>query len=111
MCIRTLSTHGYEVDAVENGIEALERLLTIEYDACFSDITMPGLNGIEIFKILKEQYPGKANRIVFTTGDMLNPEVKKFVQLNSSLVLAKPFLPEELVLIIRRLIENNLVEV
>jgi CheY-like chemotaxis protein len=107
MCIRTLTAEGYAVEAVENGVEGLEKLIQAEYDACFSDVTMPGLSGIQMYKALKEKYPRKADTMVFTTGDMLNPEVKAFVQSISRQFLAKPFLPEDLLAIIKRTIETR----
>ncbi len=90
------------VDVVDNGLAALEKLIQFEYDACFSDITMPGLNGVQMYKMLKETHPHKASRMVFTTGDMLNPEVKEFIKSMPDRFLAKPFLPDDLLSIIGR---------
>ena len=107
MCSRTLTANGYSVDVAGNGLEGLEKLTQFEYDACFSDITMPNLNGIQMYKLVKEKHPHKADCMVFTTGDMLNPEVKEFVHSISSRFLAKPFLPDELLSMIKRIVEAN----
>lgn len=42
---------------VSNGEELLEKLKTLTPDIIILDITMPGLSGIELTKIICEQYP------------------------------------------------------
>ncbi len=107
VCSRTLALHGFDVDAVDNGASALNILINQEYDAYLSDITMPGLSGIQLCQVLKEKYPEKLNRFVFTTGDMFNQDVKEFVKTVANPVLPKPFLPDELISIINQVIESN----
>jgi len=50
--------HGFQVAAeAANGIEALEALKTTEIDLIVTDIKMPFLDGVELLKIVKAQYP------------------------------------------------------
>ena len=44
---------GYEVDAVCNGVAALDRLAGADYDGAVLDIMMPGMDGIEVLRRLR----------------------------------------------------------
>lgn len=60
------SRDGYRVDAVAgNGSEALELLKTCPVDLVLLDIRMPGLDGVQTVRILKERHPGV--RVVMLT--------------------------------------------
>ena len=48
-----LADEGYEVDVAENGTQGLEMAQKKAYDLIFSDIKMPGLDGMEVLKALK----------------------------------------------------------
>jgi DNA-binding NtrC family response regulator len=61
-----LTLEGYKVDAVPDGAAALARIREDRYQLVISDIRMPGLNGIELFKELKGRAPDTA--IIFITG-------------------------------------------
>ena len=43
-----LEKHRYTVDMVHNGADALEHIMSSEYDALVLDIMMPGMDGIEV---------------------------------------------------------------
>ena len=50
-----LSHNKYAVDAVYNGIDALESGLTGIYDIILLDIMMPGMDGLEVLKKLRDE--------------------------------------------------------
>jgi PAS domain S-box-containing protein len=50
-----LKKKNWKVDVVENGKEALERLIESHYDAILMDISMPIMNGIETTKIIRKK--------------------------------------------------------
>ena len=41
----------------ENGGEAMERMLTLHPDTIFMDVRLPDRNGLEVTRLIKEQYP------------------------------------------------------
>jgi CheY-like chemotaxis protein len=47
----------YEVETCCSGLEALERLGTQPFDLVLSDINMPGINGFETIRRVREQFP------------------------------------------------------
>jgi DNA-binding response OmpR family regulator len=54
-CVMELS--GYAVDEAYDGIEAIERLQNNSYDVVITDAEMPRMNGVEVCKFLKAQFP------------------------------------------------------
>jgi CheY-like chemotaxis protein len=56
---RTLSSRFPSIDILEatNGEEALQKTKMIPPDAVFTDLRLPGENGLELTKKIKAQYP------------------------------------------------------
>lgn len=48
-----LADEGHEVDTAENGQQGLEMAQKTAYDLIYSDIKMPGMDGMEVLKALK----------------------------------------------------------
>ena len=55
--IDLLTDKGYEVIAVNNGKEALDKVDAETYDAIFMDVHMPVMNGIDTLKEMKKRNP------------------------------------------------------
>jgi len=49
-----LTDEGYEVSKAENGTQALELIKSVSPDVILLDIWMPGMDGIEVLKAIKE---------------------------------------------------------
>jgi DNA-binding response OmpR family regulator len=98
MCIRALGVEGFEVDVASDGKAAQTRLAENGdvYDLCLIDIRTPGMNGIELYRYLKKSGSGMINRVVFTTGDVVNDEIKNFLEKTGRPFLPKPFTLDEL---------------
>jgi CheY-like chemotaxis protein len=98
MCIRVLGGEGFEVDVASDGKAAQARLSGNEdlYDLCLIDIRTPGMNGIELYQYLKEIGSEITKRVIFTTGDIINDEVKAFLEETGQPFLPKPFTLDEL---------------
>jgi len=98
MCIRALGAEGFEVDVAADGKSAQARLSVKgnRYDLCLIDIRTPGMNGIELYQYLKETGSEMTNRVIFTTGDVVNEEIKTFLEETSRPFLPKPFTLDEL---------------
>ena len=63
---RVLSARGYAVITAENGQEALNKLSGENYDVVFTDIRMPGMNGLEVAERVKASQPWLP--VVIVTG-------------------------------------------
>ncbi len=53
-----LEEEGYEVHSAMNGEEALKLFDDIKPDLVILDINMPGMDGIEVLRQIKEKKPG-----------------------------------------------------
>jgi signal transduction histidine kinase/DNA-binding response OmpR family regulator len=64
--IEFINEVGFDVVAVESAEEALERLADASFDIVFTDISLPGMSGIELVKRLREKNPQQ--RVVIASG-------------------------------------------
>jgi DNA-binding response OmpR family regulator len=96
MCIRVLRAEGFDVDMAVDGNVAQVLLRKNTYDLCLIDIRTPGMNGIELYHQLEDDCPEMTNRVIFTTGDVINDNIKAFLEETGQPFLPKPFTPSEL---------------
>jgi len=82
---------GHRVDTANSGAAALNRLRDRSYDLVFSDMKMPGMSGVELYDEVARRRPGLERRIIFITGDTLNPVTKQFLDRTGAVSLSKPF--------------------
>ncbi|MBA2251055.1 MAG: response regulator transcription factor [Chitinophagaceae bacterium] len=58
LCLIINSTSGYECNCIcKNGKEAIEKIPAYQPDVVLMDINMPGINGVEAVRILKQKLP------------------------------------------------------
>jgi CheY-like chemotaxis protein len=100
-CQRVLKSEGFEVDIAVNGVMAIQMVNGKNYDICLSDVCMPGMSGIELYWYLEKIRPDLANKMVFTTGDVLSGSTSDFLKEVKRPFLAKPFTPDELKEVLR----------
>src|SRR5690606_8078868 len=78
---RFLSKWGLKTDFATNGEEAIQKVLHNAYDMIFMDIRMPGIDGFETTRILRE-LPGnyyKQVPIIALTASALHDEQARFL--------------------------------
>ena len=108
MLIReVLGAAGYEVDTAASGEEALTRLEQDRYDLVVADVRMPGIDGVELYRLIGRRWPELQRRLIFITGD---PEsVRTVSRLGDRDVpcLEKPFTVEQLRHAVRTLLDER----
>ena len=97
---------GHRVDRARNGHEALQLATERNYDLVLSDLKMPGLDGRGLYDQLCRKKPAMARRFVFSTGDLVNPDVQLFFQRTGAAYLNKPFRLEEVLTVLNQLDER-----
>jgi C4-dicarboxylate-specific signal transduction histidine kinase len=101
---RLLREDGDDVIVAHGGAEALKLLDTGPFDLVISDMEMEQVKGPDIFKKLAAGGGRSAAKVLFVTGDILNPNVLEFLSKTQSEYLAKPFDIDDLRQSVRRLL-------
>jgi signal transduction histidine kinase/DNA-binding response OmpR family regulator len=104
---RLLSRDGYTVETVANGYLALTKLRERSYDLLLSDMRMPEIDGPSLYRTLERQYPHLLRRVIFLTGDTLNPETKLFLDQSAAPCLTKPCTVAEIRRVIQQVLETE----
>ena len=71
-----LMLNGYEVDTAENGKEALDKLLTNNFDVVITDLKMPLMGGMELLEKISK-IKSNAVTIVLTGCSVNQPDFSK----------------------------------
>ena len=95
----------YGVDTCFNGNDALEYIFSTEYDVIVSDIMLPGIDGFEILKRIREKEI-KTPVLLLTALDGIEDRVKG-LDYGADDYLVKPFAFDELMARIRVLLRRN----
>ncbi len=77
------------VSLAQDGIDALAKITTQFFDAIISDVDMPVLNGIDLFKCLYSTDPSITKRFLFCTGHP-SVELEHFCAQHQVRVISKP---------------------
>lgn len=87
-----------DVTIAANGKEGLERLLAPGdgYDLVLCDLSMPVMNGRQMYEQILKQAPHLAPGIVFITGGALSHDTEQFINALPNTKLFKPFSPRAL---------------
>jgi signal transduction histidine kinase len=93
----------YQVETAEGGEEALERLVAFRPDLLLLDIQMPGMDGLEVCRQIREMPNGNLLPIIFLTADERSDIHSRAFQVKGDDFLRKPVLMAELIVRIRSL--------
>lgn len=96
LCQRVLTSQGYQVDFAQNGVAAESMLMKADYDLLLVDIKTPVMDGKQLYRYIKKRYPELADRVIFTTGDVIGNDTQSFLEQAGRPFLLKPFSPDEL---------------
>ena len=106
VCQRVLTGEGFEVEIADNGRAAQDRIENGQYGFLLVDIRTPAMNGKELYQWLKETHPQAANRVIFTTGDVMGGDTQAFLEQAGRPFLPKPFTPDELRTVMREALKQ-----
>jgi CheY-like chemotaxis protein len=102
-CSMLLESFGYDVNVVSSGSEALARISNRQPELLISDCCMPDITGLQLSEQLKARPDGLHFPILLMSGSLQcrvagGPSYDAF--------LRKPFLAEDLLLEVRKLLQK-----
>lgn len=104
-----LARDGLEVESVEGGGAALQRLAEHEFALVLTDMTMPGMSGLELIRAAEERGHGVPFLIM---SAYLDPKVEQALCTDPGVagVIRKPFEIAQLVADVRAVLEGQAAE-
>jgi len=110
--LKVLLQGEHDLVVAESGAEALELLQgeatsLSTYDAILCDLMMPGMTGMELFEVLRREYPALAGRVVFMTGGVSMMRVSEFLESVPNAKFEKPFDIAELRRCLHRMVASS----
>lgn len=93
---------GYDLCLCSSGEEALERAVGFSPDLILLDVMMPGMDGLQTFKALRDLEELKSVPVVFMTARARKQDLQVYVDLGALGVIEKPFNPMSLAEEVRR---------
>ena len=101
-----LEGEGFEATIVNNGLEALAKFGTVEFDLVLLDIMLPDIAGWDVLKKIKER--NAAIPVIIVTAKAKNiDKLLGMKVLKADDYITKPFLKKELIDKVKRLTESS----
>ena len=102
-----LKNSGYDVVAVNNGVEAIEYLKHSTVDLIMLDMMMPLMSGREALLAIRNDPKTRDIPVVFLTARTLEQEVVDGLSMGADDYIKKPFSPSELVARVRTVLMRS----
>jgi CheY-like chemotaxis protein/HPt (histidine-containing phosphotransfer) domain-containing protein len=109
LAVITLQKAGYLVDAVETGIQALEKAKTNQYSAVLMDVQMPEMDGFEATRRIREweSQNGQHIPIIAMTAHVMGGDRERCIDAGMDDYVSKPLEPRVLFNAIDRWIQSS----
>ncbi len=104
---KTLRQSGFVVDVVERGDHALTALHTQPYDLVVLDLSLPGMDGLDVLRHLRAQEKTARVPVLILTARATLDDKVKGLNLGADDYLAKPFEVAELEARIKSLLRRS----
>jgi CheY-like chemotaxis protein len=95
--LRILAKYGYTADAVSSGLQAVEQVARQPYDLILMDIRMPGMDGIEATRHIRQmQFTQLAPTIIAMTAAATVEDRRRCFEAGMDDYISKPLAAQEL---------------
>lgn len=101
--VAALESEGFEVTAAKSGFEALKILPGAAFHLIVTDVNMPDINGLELVRFVRQNQAHKSTPLIIISTDGRDKDRDRGMHLGASAYLVKPFKPEELLSLARKL--------
>jgi two-component system cell cycle response regulator CpdR len=101
-----LKMDDLDVESARDGLDAMQRLEEQWYDLVVSDLRMPRLDGVGLYREVERRWPGSGRRVLFISGSTVLPDYEPFLREVHPVVIEKPFGLDELRRTVRRMLRE-----
>ena len=101
-----LKKAGFVVDKAASGREALQKAPGFRPDLILLDLMVPELDGLEVFKLLRQNAATANIRVIMLTAKAAEIDRVLGLELGADDYITKPFSPRELVLRIKNVLQR-----
>jgi two-component system phosphate regulon response regulator PhoB len=102
-----LSNNGYKVNTTASGEEALELIKKNEFDLVILDIMLPGIDGLDICKIIKADKNISHIPVIMLTAKAEEIDRVTGFEIGADHYVTKPFSPRELLAIVKSVLRRK----
>lgn len=106
-----LEREGYSVTCVESGEEGITQARTFLPDLIVLDLMLPGMDGLNVCKVLKKDSKTASIPIIMLTAKGEESDIVSGLEMGADDYMAKPFSPKILIArvrsLLRRVMEND----
>ncbi|HHS14501.1 MAG TPA: response regulator transcription factor [bacterium] len=106
LIVFNLKKEGYEVTALQSGEEALQQVSARPPDLILLDLMLPGADGFEVCKILKNDPHTSSIPIIMLTAKGEEADIVTGLELGADDYITKPFSPRVLIARIRAVLRR-----
>ncbi len=99
-----LERQGWECSLVHHGAEGWEQIQKLRPDLVILDVMLPGMDGMQIFRQMKEQEMTRTIPVIFLTARGALDDRLVGLSMGADDYVTKPFSPKELVLRVRNVL-------
>jgi signal transduction histidine kinase len=103
-----LKGEGYVLAEADSGENALSTFASFRPDLVLLDVMLPGIDGFETCRRLKQQYGDKSAPVIFITARSESDDVVEGLSAGGVDYLPKPFKPKEVLARIRTHLQNEI---
>ena len=101
-----LKKNGYRVEHRDNGKEGLESITDINPDLLLLDVMLPGMNGFEVLRQIRENPDTEDLKVIMLTSKNREEDIMKGHELKANRYIEKPFKPNILMLRIEEVLNE-----
>lgn len=101
----TLMAEGYTVSKATNGAEALKLIQDDTFHLLITDFSMPAIDGLTLLKVSKRLMPYL--QVILMTASREKEVLDEAIRLGAYVVLSKPIRQEEILMIVKEIMENQ----
>ena len=107
LCSYNLRKEGYDVSSAADGEEALRRIREEKFDLILLDLMLPGLQGVELCRIIRNDQATASLPIIMLTAKTEELDKVLGLEMGADDYVTKPFSPRELLARVRAVLRRS----